>query len=94
MGSGHWNMVGVVEAGKLDPAGLARPSLSGGAQGADGNRRLPNLPRGFLLQPSVRAKRAGAFRHGFMMGHIKSEGKRGPRPCFEIVLGLTVGRPV
>ena len=55
---------GVVGAGKLDPARFARPSLTSGTQGADGNRRLPNLPRGFLLQTSQRAKRAGAFRHG------------------------------
>ena len=46
------------------PRGITRDRVCRlGAQGADGNRRLPNLPRGFLLEPSERAKRAGALRH-------------------------------
>jgi hypothetical protein len=81
---------------KVDLGGVhARPSLPGGAQGADGNRRLPILPRGFLLQTSQRAKRAGAFRHGFLeAGASNPEGKRGPRPGFGIIMSWMVRRPI
>jgi hypothetical protein len=95
---------------ELEPAGVREAELAGGgsrrrwrpevAKCTPGARRtcLAGERTGSLvrifLKPSERAKRAGALRHGFMMGHIKSEGRRGPRPGLGIALGPPAWRPI
>jgi hypothetical protein len=76
--------MGRPEVAKCTP-GVRRTYLAG--------ERTSLLVR-ILLEPSERAKRAGAFRHGFMMGHIKSEMRRGPRPGFGIAMGPPAWRPI